>query len=268
MRHRCFSGSSVCRPGFSEWVMIASLLLAAAAPLPAEAWSEILLVADRDNTLYETDMDAPEDPNEVSNGAGIFLFAGRTNVDSGFRLRRGLVRFDLSVLPAGSEIIFAELTLYQSNVSPNAFPVTTSLHRLLEDWGEGGSDGIGPEGQGAPAQPGDATWFQSFYNSTTWSDAGGTFEGSASASTTIGLDLGDYTWGCSPALVADTQAWLDDSAANFGWLILGNEDGGGTVRRFNSRSNSDEETRPRLRVVFRPPGEVFTDGFEAAACSP
>ncbi len=233
----------------------------------ALAWSEVVLYPDKDNTLYETDMDGPDDPNEVSNGAGSFLFAGRTNLDSGFRLRRGLIHFDLAGIPPGSHILSAELVLYQSHISPNAFPVTMSLHRALEDWGEGSSDGIGPEGQGAPAQPGDATWFHSFYNTVLWTEAGGVFAPSASAFTTVGLALQDYGWNCSPGMVADLQHWLDDSGVNFGWVLLGNEDAGGSARRFNSVNNTEAGSRPRLRLVYRSPGDVFGDGFESVACS-
>jgi hypothetical protein len=217
------------------------------------------MVADRDNTVYETTMGL----DEFSNGAGSYLFSGRTNLDAGFRLRRGLVRFDLSAIPPGSEIVAAEVTLYQSHVSPNAIPVSINLHRVLEEWGEGASDGIGPEGQGAPAQPGDATWFHRFYNTATWTDEGGTFTPTSSAATTVGMSLEDYVWACSSGLVSDIQAWVADSAANFGWIIIGNEDGAGTVRRFNSRSNTQAETQPRLRVVYRSADEVYTDGFES-----
>jgi hypothetical protein len=249
--------------GFRACLLLAGLF-AVAAPHTASAWQEVVLVADRDNTLYETEMDAGEVQNEFSNGAGSFLFAGRTNFDAVFRLRRGLIRFDLSTLPAGSEILSAELTLYQSNVPPGAFPITVSLHRVLQDWGEGAADGIGPEGQGAPAQPGDATWFHRFYDTATWTDPGGTFAISASASATVGAALGDYSWNCTSGLVGDIQAWVDDSNASFGWIVIGGEEGGGTARRFNSTNNAQLETRPRLRVVYRSPEFVFADGFESA----
>lgn len=242
--------------------LLATMLVVTVIPSTASAWPEVQLIADRDNTLYQTEMDVGEVQNEFSNGAGSFLFAGRTNLDAGFRLRRGLIRFDLSVLPVGTEVLSAELTLYQSNVPPGAFPLSVSLHRVLEEWGEGASDGIGPEGQGAPAQTGDATWFHRLYNTELWADEGGTFTASASASSTIGPTLGDYSWTCTTGLLADIQAWLDNNESNFGWIILGGEEGGGTARRFNSRSNSQTDTRPRLRVVYRVPDVVYADGFE------
>ncbi len=249
------------------WVQAVFAAIALMVAQPAAAQQELVLVSDRDNTLYETDADTNELQNEFSNGAGSFLFAGRTRLDAGFRLRRGLVRFDLATIPAGSTILFAELTLYQSSVPQNAFPVTASLHRVLEEWGEGGSDGIGPEGQGALALSGDATWYHRIYNSQLWSEPGGNFAASASAATTLGLDLQDYTWDCTPALVADLQAWLDDSDVNFGWIVVGGEEGGGSARRFNSRENAQPETRPRLRLIYREPGQIFVDGFESSpAC--
>lgn len=236
-------------------------------PQTASAWAQVVLIADRDNTLYETEMDAGEVQNEFSNGVGNFLFAGRTNFEAGFRLRRGLIRFDLSSLPAGSEVLYAKLILYQSKAPPGAFPITISLHRVMEDWGEGASKGIVAEGQGAPAQPGDATWFHRFYDTATWTVPGGSFAASASASATVGATLIDYSWNCTSPLVNDVQSWLDNESTNFGWIINGGEEGAGTARRFNSSNNGQAETRPRLSVVYRPPGYIFVDGFESkAAC--
>ncbi|HET6566054.1 MAG TPA: hypothetical protein VFG52_11620 [Xanthomonadales bacterium] len=252
--------------GVSTHMCVLALMLAGLSQA-AFAWSEAVLYPDKDNTLYETDMDAPGDPNEVSNGVGSFLFAGRTNIDAGFRLRRGLIHFDLAGIPSGSQILSAELVLYQSQISPNAFPVTMSLHRALEDWGEAGSDGIGPEGQGAPALAGDATWYHSFYDTVLWTQEGGVFAPSASASATVGLALQDYGWNCSPAMVADLQDWLDNPGTNSGWVLLGNEDAGGSVRRFNSVNNAEAGSRPRLRLIYQSPEDVFADGFEAATCS-
>ena len=54
------------------------------------------LVASRDNTLYESST------GSLSNGSGTYLFAGRTDVSS--ELRRGLLYFDLSSIPAGSNV--------------------------------------------------------------------------------------------------------------------------------------------------------------------
>jgi hypothetical protein len=52
---------------------------------------QIVLVADRDNTLYFSDL-----TGELSNGSGAHMFTGLTDIG---RHRRALVHFDLSTLP-------------------------------------------------------------------------------------------------------------------------------------------------------------------------
>jgi len=55
--------------------------------------------------------------------------------------------------------------------------------------------------------------------------------------------------------VADAQAWLDDPAANFGWMLVGqNETVDFTARRFGSRE--DVIQAPRLRIEFIPPPSI------------
>lgn len=61
---------------------------------------------------------------------------------------------------------------------------------------------------------------------------------------------GSYTWSSTTELVADVQAWVDDAAANFGWLVTGNEGASPTAKRFDSRENPTEANRPVLEVVY------------------
>lgn len=106
----------------------------------------VTLTPAKDNTLYGG-------AQTFSNGKGSFFFAGRTALDS---ISRAVIQFDVgSAIPAGSTITSASLRLYMSKTISGDQPV--SLHKLSRDWGEGNSDAIGEEGQGAPAQPGDAT---------------------------------------------------------------------------------------------------------------
>ena len=230
---------------------------------PALAWPSLELSPSHDNTLYETVIDAGEMKNELSNGAGNFLFAGRTGLDAGFRLRRTVLKFDLSVLPAGAEILTAELTLYQSKAAPGSPPATMGLYRLQQDWGEGTSQGIGAEGQGDFATEGDATWHHRFYPATSWDTAGGSFALNPSALVTVGQTLGPYTWDCTSGMLDDLDTWLKTPELNFGWVITGGEEAGQSAHRFNSRTNPSAEERPRLTIVYRPEGGVFGDGFES-----
>jgi hypothetical protein len=210
--------------------------------------TDLVLTPSQDNTLYEHPAGA------LSNGAGQHLFAGRTSQPSG-SIRRGLLAFDLSAIPTGSTILSVTLRLNLSRAAdPTPQPVV--LHRLLASWGESGSDAPDPEGSGGPAAPGDATWTHRFTNTLTWTTPGGDFVPAASASTPVG-PAGVYTWGSTPQLVADVQAWLDEPTTNFGWLLQGNESIAGTVRRFDSRENGTVANRPMLTIVFAPPGKIF-----------
>jgi hypothetical protein len=201
----------------------------------------VVLEPSKDNTLFESVS------GSLSNGAGDHLFAG---VTSGARsIRRALVAFDVaSAVPPGSSINSASLTLRMSRTIAGSETVT--LHRVLADWGEGDSDAIGAEGQGASAAPGDATWIHTFFDTDRWQNEGGDFEATASASAAVG-DIGSYTWGSTTDMVDDIQAWLDDAETNFGWILIGNENGSATAKRFDSRENS-APFRPRLEVEFEP----------------
>ena len=51
--------------------------------------------------------------------------------------------------------------------------------------------------------------------------------------------------------MADVQSWLDSPAANFGWLLLGNESISQTTKRFDSKDNEEEANRPVLAVEYQ-----------------
>jgi spore coat protein A len=206
----------------------------------------------KDNTLYEY----IAADGDKSNGQGHSIFAGDTN-DNPARKRRAVIAFDVNaVIPSGSVVNSATLTMYMSRTKPGT--TTDTIHRLLEDWGEGdsnaGSGGAADTmgGGGAPAQTGDATWRHRFYPSTFWSVTGGVFSATASASTVVADTVGFYSWS-SAGLAADVQLWVDNSSTNFGWLVKGDETARRTADRFESRESTDVGFRPVLAVDFTPP---------------
>ena len=229
------------------------------------AWSAeaeaggVVIGAARDNTLFEPDPDFPDDIR--SNGAGEHFFVGSTARGLS---RRGVIMFDVAgAVPAGATITGVELTLYMSRTLAGEEPV--ALHPLLADWGEGASDASGEEGEGAPAEPGDATWTHRFFDSDLWTNAGGDFAPTASALALIG-DVGFYAWGSTDELVADVQSWLDSPGDNFGWLLLGDEKSPFTSKRFDTRENAMAEYRPALRIEYVPgPGAWMLAVVAAAA---
>lgn len=201
----------------------------------------VTIEASRDNTLYESG-DAPDD--QLSNGSGDSLFAGLTN---GRSVRRTLVWFDVaSALPDAATIVGAELTLTVSRTTSGA--TSLRLHRVLSDWGEAGSDAPQNEGGGTQAEPGDATWMYAFFGTEQWDRPGGDFAPDASAEANAG-GTGAVVW-TSDGLAADVQAWLDDGGANFGWIVIGDESGGASTKRFSSRENGSAGARPMLTVRY------------------
>jgi len=108
------------------------------------------------------------------------------------------------------------------------------LHKLLADWGEGTSQATGEEGQGAPN---DATWRHRFFDTIFWTNEGGDFFATVSASRSVG-PIGQYTWS-SAQMIADVQSWPDNPASNFGWLVLGDESTILTSKRFDTRETAN-----------------------------
>jgi hypothetical protein len=193
----------------------------------------------KDNTLYEYD---PAE-GDHSNGAGFHFFAGENAMGE---LRRGVLAFDVAgAIPAGSTITAVSLTMNMSMTPAGA--LTIELHKLLADWGEGTSHAPMGEGDGAPATPNDATWRHRFFDTIFWTNEGGDFSATVSASQSVG-DIGQYTWS-SAQMVADVQSWLDDSASNFGWLVLGDESAAATAKRFDTRESASP---PMLTIQYTP----------------
>jgi len=233
------------------------------------AQDTVVVDASQDNTLYETAMDTVDNQYEVSNGAGGYTFSGRTGLDAGYKRRRSLLKFDLTpVIPADAKIVFAEISIYQSKAAPGSPPVSMAMHRVLQAWGEAGSNAVGAEGQGTWAEAGDATWHHRIYPDEPWSTAGGSFAATASAATTVGQQLQSYTWTCTSALLDDLNGWLSTPSNNFGWIMVGGEDGAYSAHRFSSRENLNIDQRPKLTLIYQSADDLFRDGFEATPDCP
>ena len=214
-----------------------ALLVLLAAPAAA---GTVTLAPSQDATLHS-------ESGSLANGAGDYFFAGETAVGS---KRRALLRFDVaSAIPAGSTIVSASLVLNMSQTA--AGPVDVALHRATASWSEGTADPSGQEGSGAAAHAGDCTWTFRVFSTTLWTTAGGDFVATPSAVHTVDQGPGD-TW-TSLAMANDVQAWLNDPASNFGWILLGDETQPVTAKRFDSRTNPIVANRPQLVIDFSPP---------------
>jgi hypothetical protein len=238
--------------------------------------STITIGPSKDTTTFQ-------DPANNSSGAGNGLFAG-TNGDSS--PRRALIAFDVAGnVPSGATITGAQLTLVlgqvagMGGVGSGVETATIELHKLSADWGEGvnqkedpPTDGLNGQGQGAPANDGDATWNARFYSATTptlWATPGGDFSAAASASLSIGTDVGDgYIWGSTAGMVSDVQSWLNTPSSNFGWIMVNTDET--DVRTFRAFYSRDAATdHPQLQISFTLlRGDFNQDGHVNAADIP
>jgi hypothetical protein len=192
----------------------------------------------KDNTMY---LDVA---GQVSNGQGTYLFAGMTLTNA---LRRGLVAFDLSSIPANATVTGATLSMFLNRPAPNSAASNISLSKVLRDWGEGASNAGDPGGFGIQAEVNDATWIHTFYDTMSWTTPGGDFSPTPSATTPV-MENAIYTWSGS-GMVADVQAWVSNPASNFGWIIRGDEEVTQSAQRFNSGENTNDP--PRLTVTYQ-----------------
>ncbi|MEO8112180.1 MAG: DNRLRE domain-containing protein, partial [Ginsengibacter sp.] len=199
----------------------------------------VSIPASADNTIYEN-------PSGNSNALGQNIFSGN---NGGGSPRRGLIKFDVgSVIPAGVTVTDVSLTL-NCNVS-RTIPDNIFLHKLLSAWGEGTSDAGGGSGDGVgvAATNNDATWLNSFFSSVFWTNPGGDFNATSSASVSVSA-TGFYTWQ-STQMVSDVQSWLDIPTSNNGWILICNESAVATARKFGSRQNTTVANRPVLSVTY------------------
>lgn len=209
-------------------------------PVPTNP-APITLTAAKDNSMFSE--------GELSNGTGD-LFAGTSSAGD---LRRALLAFDLSGVPANTRISSAILQLRMTNAETAGNPARNTLvNRVTQLWGEAGS--FGASG-GVAALSADATWVNRLYSATTptpWDNEGGDYFATApvtqSASLSIRSELGYYAFQ-GPQMVNDVHGWLVAPATNHGWLIRSDEGANSTTKRFSSRENADASSRPKLVLI-------------------
>jgi len=211
---------------------------------------EVSIVADRDNTMFQTQ------EGELSSGVGSTLYAGRINFEPNDDwVRRALIRFDVSGIPAGSKIVEASVRIQVTRTPPQP-PVNVpfKLFRCNSAWGEGNSSSGG--GGGAPSRTGDATWLHTSYPDAFWTTPGGDFQRTESGSVLIDFN-GSYTF-TGDGLAADVQGWIDGEA-NHGWVMTADVSEPRTVRQIASRESVNPSSRPTLIVVFEEGGGPAAD---------
>ncbi len=190
--------------------------------------------------------------SRINNNAGAtgWFDAGR---DGAGGVRRGLFRFDLSDIPAGSIINSAEVQLTVVKVPGNSPTNSTfDLFRLLAGWGEGSKGG----NNGSTASTGEATWNERMRGQANWTSPGAKNDvvSTSSASTAVTTARNArYSWS-GPGMAADVQFWVNNPSQNFGWLLTSRaESSSRSVRGFASRQSGGNSGALIINYTTPPP---------------
>lgn len=194
-------------------------------------------------------------------------FGGVSFVNSGttqnLTRNRGLFKFLIEgAIPPHSKIRSADLILEVTKEPADGYAFADfGLHRMLQPWGEGNKTtptNSPNAGTGSPATTNEATWFYRFaFTTNAWSSPGAGetndyVENVSSVQTIYGLADSPYTFRSTTQLVADVQFWLDNPQANFGWILVCEDEASGfTARRFASRE--DPNFAPQLILDYAIP---------------
>ena len=142
-----------------------------------------------------------------------------------------LLKWDFSAIPAGSTIQAVTLTVNLTDNSDDTY----EIYRLKRDW-----------------QESQTTWNNFAAGSTNrWQSAGaaGSLDRDATVLGRVTGDTGTRTFSLNTAGVAVVQSWVNNTAANFGFIIQDYDDAINGLD-FRSRESSTAASRPRLNVTY------------------
>ncbi len=168
------------------------------------------------------------------------------SLDSSGAERVALLRFDLSTLPVGAEIVSATLGLYLEGGNGLTNGVIDA-HSLTRAWVEGDQDD-----QTTTA----GVTYQEAQSGTAWTSPGGDYESDTIATTTVpSLTPGWIEWDLSSA----APGWLESPGTNLGVIVRAS---GGTVDKinFSSGDSSTVAQHPTLTLTLRCPCGVSCGG--------
>jgi hypothetical protein len=185
--------------------------------------SSITALDSIDNTIYYNSGDSAH-TDTLSNGKGVAFVAGHV-ATTGY-IRRALVQFSMPALPSGAVIDSVTLQLYAiKNAQNNTASRSFSLYKVTQAWGEGSST-ASAAGTGTGAKTGDATWLRTFFNTVSWTNAGGDFSstvsGTCTAFTTASRFV-SFRSGRAGQMKQDVQSWYVTPGSNHGWILRGAE---------------------------------------------
>lgn len=216
------------------------LLLTGAAFSDAQEYVDVTLIGIAD-TLIQEDVDAPasSEARGTQGSLDVGMYDGRR--------QRMLVRFDLSSIPEGAQIVSAQLRLRRLSrkgyAGADVADKNTYVFRMLREWSETG-----------------ASWNWSRLDQTQWEAPGAVGPSDRASGHTGDGDPTETTfshWDVTP----DVQMLVDGMAGNLGWMVKGPEsDTVPTIyTRFASREwdTFSESIWPTLLITYQEPSGSF-----------
>lgn len=188
------------------------------------------VVVDPSVVFYTTQLNTDVDCY-ISSGSADTPLCGGQSLDvgySGASSSRSLLKFFVEqALPNNSQVLNAELRLYQQSASTTA-STSVDLLQVNEDWSSL------------------ATWNHRDF-SNTWSTPGGTIASGPSATTSVAPAAGWYSWYPTELV----SKWLHRDITNTGLLLKQTGESTNQVLHFASAENVDASLRPRLVVRWQ-----------------
>jgi len=171
----------------------------------------------------------PSDDTYINAGSPLSNY-GNDNIfqvrpDNGADLR-GLIKFDLSSIPANATVTSATLYLYSQD---NKTGQLTSLYRVTSNWNEN-----------------TATW-------STWGLPGGDFDSGSSYFTFI-PDQNNCM--LTMDITNLVQAWVNGTYSNYGLMLYST--GPNHIIKYSSKEDGTASKQPKLNIVYSFPTQTPT----------
>lgn len=145
---------------------------------------------------------------------------------------RGLIKFDISVIPTSATVLQATLYLYAWYWS-YTFPINISAYRVIKHWNER-----------------EATWERAtsttFWHTPGCNDPIYDYDPTSAVSTTVSNNRQYYSWDITQMV----QLWVANPLANEGVLLVG--DGLSVQYQFRTSEIDSPDLRPYLVVTYLP----------------
>lgn len=186
--------------------------------------------------------------SEITDAAPTVNFGARTEFRSGksslTSIYKGLIKFDLSSIPAGATIDSAILSLW-CTLEDDTIDRSIGTHRSLVQWYEGDSNGGTPSGDGS-------SWnLRNIVGSVAWAGGAGAGAGSdyvsgATATTAITGTGAFFAWN----LTSDVEGFMRSTFSNHGWWCINTSSTTGSRKTFASSDSATAAERPKLAVTY------------------